>query len=60
MHDPLLGVPACVIVTEEAVAEGSHEKHLPRVVACVPERCLRFEPGVILDMRSNKTDRLTV
>ena len=45
MHDPLLGVPACVIVSEEAVAEGSHEVHQPRVVARVPERCLRFKPS---------------
>ena len=45
LHEPLLGVPARVVVTEEVVAEGSHEEHRPRVVARVPERGLRFKPG---------------
>ena len=45
MHDPLLGVPARVVITEEAVAEGSYEEHWPRIAALVPEGGLRLEPG---------------
>ena len=33
LHDPLLGVPAGVIASEEAVAEGPHEEHRRCVVA---------------------------
>ena len=45
LHDPLLGVPARIVITEEAVAEGSYEEHRPRIVARVPECGLRLEPG---------------
>ena len=45
MHDPFLGVPACVIVSEEAVAEGSHEEHRPYIVARVLECRLRLKAG---------------
>ena len=45
LHDPLLGVPARVVVIEEAVAQGSYEEHRPRIVARVPECGLRLEPG---------------
>ena len=33
LHDPLLGVPARIVITEEAVAEGFYEEHRPRIVA---------------------------
>ena len=45
LHDPLLGVPARVVITEEAGAEGSYEEHWPRIVARVPQCGLRLEPG---------------
>ena len=45
LHDPLLGVPARVVIIEEAVAQRSYEEHRPRIVVRVPESGLRLEPG---------------